>query len=64
MTEFEIKLIEAFTRIGSGLEEVSTSIDHLSRDNDSERAANELGTAIERGLADLATAVNNLDTSR
>lgn len=58
MTEFERALTEALRCIAKGLESVSTSIDNAPT-NATE--ISEAGNAVERGLADLATAVGSLE---
>ncbi len=61
MTDFERNLIEALTHIGDSLCTVATAIDNAPT-NDSE--ISEAGTAIERGLADLATSIDSLEVNR
>lgn len=60
-TSFEVELVKALTGIGEGLQAVAKSIDNAPT-NDSE--IREAGDSIERGLADLATAVGNLEVTR
>jgi hypothetical protein len=61
MTEFELGLIAALNHIGDSLCEVAKSIDNAPT-NDAE--ITEAGTAVERGLADLAKSIDTLDFSR
>ncbi len=58
MTEFETALITALNHIGDSLCEVAKSIDNAPT-NDTEIA--EAGTAIERGFADLASSIDQLE---
>lgn len=61
MNEFELALIKALTHIGDGLCTVATAIDNAPT-NDSEII--EAGTAVERGLADLAKSIDSLEVNR
>lgn len=61
MTDFEQGLIEALTYIAVGLESVATSIDNAPT-NDNE--ITEAGSAIERGLADVAKSIDSLEVNR
>ncbi len=61
MTEFELALIKALNGIAGSLESVSTSIDNAPT-IDSE--ISEAGTAIERGLSDVAKSIDSLEVNR
>ncbi len=60
-TDFEVDLIKVLASIGEGLQAVATSIDNAPT-NDSE--ITEAGTAIERGLGDLAKSIDSLEVNR
>ncbi len=64
MTEIHItvnnKLLNCLTEVASGLSQIAAAIEASAIPSfDSE--ITELGTSIERGLADLATAVDNME---
>lgn len=61
MNEFETKLVNALRNIGDGLHAVSRSIDANTVDH---RDLNDHGTAIERGLSEVAEAINALEINR
>ena len=60
-TSFEVDLVKALTGIGEGLQAVAKSIDNAPT-NDTE--ISEAGSAVERGLADVATAIGSLEVNR
>ena len=59
-TSFEVNLVAALNHIGDSLCEVAKSIDNAPT-NDTE--ISEAGNSIERGLADVATAIGNLEVN-
>ena len=61
MNEFENALVAALADIGKGLHGVATAIDNAPT-NDTE--ISEAGTAIERGLADVAKSIDSLEVNR
>ena len=61
MNQFESGLIAALNHIGDSLCEVAKSIDNAPT-NDNEIV--EAGNSIERGLADVATAIGSLEVNR
>lgn len=61
MTQFELKLVQAMNRIADGLESVSTSIDNAPT---IDAEISEAGTAVERGLADVAKSIDSLEMNR
>lgn len=61
MTEFELALIKALNGIAASLESVSTSLDNVPT---IDREIDEAGSAVERGLVEVATAIGNLEVNR
>ena len=60
MNEFERALTEALRCIAKGLESVSTSIDNAPT---IDVEITEAGNSIERGLADVAKAIDSLEVN-
>ncbi len=60
-TSFEVDLVKALADIGGGLQAVAKAIDNAPT-NDTE--ISEAGTAIERGLADVAKSIDSLEVNR
>ncbi len=61
MTDFERNLIEALMHIGDSLCTVAIAIDNAPTND---REIIEAGTAVERGLADLATSIDSLEVNK
>ena len=61
MNEFENALIKTLTHIGDGLHKVAKSIDNAPT---IDQELGEAGTAIERGLSEVATAIDNMEVNR
>ncbi len=61
MTEFELALVKALNHIGESLCTVATAIDNAPT---IDREIDEAGTAIERGLAEVAKSIDTLEVNR
>ncbi len=61
MTEFERALLAKLQHVGDGLHALAKAVEHAP---DHAKEIDDAGSAIERGLSEVATSIDNLEMNR